>query len=52
LRDIDVLRLLAQVRGVSERKTVDLGIYTDVVRPGRVSVGDVVRPLQAGESAA
>jgi uncharacterized protein YcbX len=50
LRDVDVLRLLADVRGVSERKTVDLGIYCDVVRVGRVAVGDVVRPLAAGES--
>jgi uncharacterized protein YcbX len=52
VRDIDVLRLLAEVRGVSERKTVDLGVYTDVTRPGRVAVGDVVRPLAADESAA
>ncbi len=52
LRDIDVLRLLADVRGVSERRTVDFGVYCDVVRPGRVSVGDAVRPLEEGESAA
>ncbi len=52
LRDIDVLRLLAEVRGVTDRRTVDLGIYCDVVRPGRVAVGDIVGPLAEGESAA
>lgn len=52
LRDIDVLRLLAEVRGVSERKTVDLGVYTDVLRPGRIAVGDEVRPIKVDESAA
>jgi len=52
LRDLDVLRLLADVRGVTPRKTVDLGVYCDVVRPGRVAVGDVVRPVAEGESAA
>jgi uncharacterized protein len=51
LRDVDMLRILADVRGVSPRRTVDLGVYCDVVRPGRVAVGDEVRPLQA-ESAA
>jgi uncharacterized protein YcbX len=51
-RDIDVLRLLADVRGVTERKTVDFGIYCDVVRPGRVALGDEVRRLAEGESAA
>lgn len=52
VRDVDVLRLLAQVRGVSERRTVDLGVYCDVVRGGRVAVGDIVRPLEADKSAA
>lgn len=51
LRDIDMLRVIRDVRGVTQRNTVDLGIYCDVVRPGRVAVGDEVRPLEA-ESAA
>jgi uncharacterized protein YcbX len=46
LRDIDMLRVLRDVRGVSPRQTVDLGIYCDVVRPGRVAVGDQVRPAR------
>jgi hypothetical protein len=48
LRDIDVLRLLADVRGVTERRTLDLGVYCDVVRTGRVAIGDEVRPRAAG----
>jgi uncharacterized protein len=51
LRDVDMLRILADVRGVSARQTVDLGVYCEVVRPGRIAVGDEVRRLQA-ESAA
>ena len=51
LRDIDMLRILKDVRGVTERKTVDLGIYCNVVRPGRVAVGDAVRPLDAASEA-
>jgi len=47
LRDLDMLRILADVRGVSARKTVDLGVYCDVVAPGRVAIGDEVRPLEA-----
>lgn len=45
LRDLDVLRLLADVRGVTERRSVDLGIYCSVVQGGRVSVGDPVAPM-------
>ena len=51
LRDLDMLRILADVRGVSPRQTVDLGVYCDVVKPGRVAIGDAVRRLEA-ESAA
>lgn len=45
LRDLDMLRVLREVRGVTERRTVDLGVYCDVVRPGRIAVGDRVAPL-------
>ena len=51
VRDIDMLRILKDVRGVTERKTVDLGIYCTVMRPGRVAVGDEVRPLRAASVA-
>ena len=51
VRDIDMLRILADVRGVTPRKTVDLGLYCTVVRSGRVAVGDEVRSLGAAASA-
>ncbi len=51
LRDLDMLRVLRDVRGVSDRKTVDLGVYCDVVRTGRVTVGDDVRPLEVETAA-
>jgi uncharacterized protein len=51
LRDLDMLRILAEVRGVTARKSVDLGIYCDVVRPGRVALGDEVRSLRAASAA-
>jgi hypothetical protein len=51
LRDLDMLRILKDVRGVSERRTVDLGVYCEVVRPGRVTVGDTVEPLGVASAA-
>ena len=45
LRDLDMLRILKDIRGVTARRTIDLGIYCDVVRTGRVAIGDEVRPL-------
>ena len=51
LRDLDMLRILKDVRGVSERRTVDLGVYCEVVRPGRVAVGDTVEPLGVASAA-
>jgi uncharacterized protein YcbX len=47
LRDLDMLRILRDVRGVTPRQTVNLGIYCDVVRPGRVALGDEVRAVEA-----
>ncbi len=51
LRDLDMLRILSEVRGVTPRKTVDLGIYCDVVRTGRVALGDEVRAVEAASVA-
>ncbi len=51
LRDIDMLRVLRDVRGVTERRTVDLGVYCDVVQPGRVALGDEVKPLRVRSAA-
>ncbi len=43
-RDFDTLREIKAYRGLTERRTVDFGVYADVERPGRVRVGDPVRP--------
>ena len=39
-RDVDALRAMVEAKGVA-----DLGVYCDVVAPGRVSVGDPVEAL-------
>jgi uncharacterized protein YcbX len=48
-RDLDTLRLIRDYRGFTEKRggkrELDFGIYGEVVRPGRVRVGDVVTPL-------
>ena len=44
-RDLDTLRIIRSYRGVRDGKNLDFGIYGEVVRPGRVAVGDSVEPL-------
>ena len=44
-RDLDTLRIIRSYRGVRDGKNLDFGIYGEVVRPGRVAVGDQVEPL-------
>jgi uncharacterized protein YcbX len=44
-RDLDTLRLIKEYRGVSDRNTVDFGVYGTIEQPGRVSVGDPVELL-------
>jgi uncharacterized protein YcbX len=44
-RDLDTLGLIKGYRGLSGRRTIDFGVYADIVRPGVVSVGDTVEPL-------
>jgi len=44
-KDLDTLRLIKDYRGVSDRQTVDFGVYADVVEPGRVRAGDSVELL-------
>lgn len=39
-RDFDTLRVLLATRG-----SIDLGVYGDVVRPGRLQIGDEVAPI-------
>jgi uncharacterized protein len=44
-RDLDTLRVIKDYRGVRGGNHVDFGVYGEVVRPGRVRVGDAVEPL-------
>ena len=43
-RDLDTLGLIKSYRGLSERRTLDFGVYAEIVQPGRVRVGDTVEP--------
>jgi uncharacterized protein len=43
--DLDTLRLIKGYRGVSDRNTIDFGVYGTLVEPGTVRVGDTVEPL-------
>lgn len=40
--DLDTLRLIKDYRGMSERGTIDFGVYAQVVESGHVRVGDEV----------
>jgi MOSC domain-containing protein len=42
--DLDTLRLIKGYRGLSERRTIDFGVYAEIVEAGRVRVGDTVEP--------
>jgi len=43
-RDLDTLRTIIGYRGLREGKKADFGVLGEVVRPGRVRVGDEVAP--------
>jgi uncharacterized protein YcbX len=43
-RDLDTLREIAAYRGKRDGKKIDFGVYAQVVRPGRIRVGDPVEP--------
>jgi uncharacterized protein len=43
-RDLDTLRLIKGYRCLSERRTIDFGVYGEIVEPGTVWVGDTVEP--------
>jgi hypothetical protein len=44
--DVDTLRAIKDYRGFRVGgRTLDLGVYADVERPGRVRLGDPVAPL-------
>jgi uncharacterized protein YcbX len=44
--DLDTLRVLLSYRGLRDGE-VDMGVYGEVLEPGRVRVGDPVEPLPA-----
>ena len=46
-RDWDALAALRGLRGVSDRQTIDFGVFGSVVRAGRVAVGDEVTVMPA-----
>lgn len=43
-RDFPTLHVIRRYRGVREGNVLPFGIYAEVVRPGRVSVGDPIAP--------
>jgi uncharacterized protein YcbX len=47
LRDVDTLRGIISYRGLTEDRKALFGILGEVAVPGRISVGDEVRPLEA-----
>jgi uncharacterized protein len=46
-RDFPTLHVIRQYRGLREGRKLDFGVYADVIRPGRVAVGDSVSPAEA-----
>lgn len=45
-RDLETLRVIGAYRGRGALRTLDFGVYGDVVEPGDVAVGDPVTPLE------
>jgi uncharacterized protein YcbX len=43
--DVDTLRGIRAYRGLRDARYADFGVYADVEQPGRVRVGDPVRPV-------
>jgi uncharacterized protein len=43
-RDFPTLHVIRQYRGLRDGRKLDFGVYADVIRPGRVAVGDPVSP--------
>jgi uncharacterized protein YcbX len=43
--DLDTLRLIKGYRGLSRSRTIDFGVYADIVEPGVVRVGDEIQVL-------
>lgn len=45
VRDHDTLRAIRAIRGRDAGGKLNIGMYAEVVEPGRVAVGDTVRPV-------
>jgi uncharacterized protein len=45
VKDFDTLQAIKGYRGLRGGKSIDFGVYGDVVEPGRIRVGDPVEPL-------
>ena len=43
-RDFPTLHVIRRYRGLRDGRKLDFGVYADVIRPGRVAVGDSVSP--------
>jgi uncharacterized protein len=43
-RDFPTLHVIRQYRGLRDGRKLDFGVYAEVIRPGRVAVGDPVSP--------
>jgi uncharacterized protein YcbX len=46
-RDFPTLHVIKQYRGLRDGRKLDFGVYADVIRPGRIAVGDPVSPVEA-----
>jgi len=44
VKDFDTLKEIKAYRGLREGKSIDFGVYADVVTPGTIRVGDPVEP--------
>lgn len=44
IRDFDTLKAIKAYRGLRNGRSIDFGVYGDVVAPGRIRVGDAVEP--------
>jgi len=49
-RDFPTLHVIKQYRGLRDGRKLDFGVYADVVKPGRVGVGDAITPMESGPS--
>jgi uncharacterized protein YcbX len=51
VRDFDTLRAIIKYRGLTADRKVPFGVLGEVSRPGRVTVGDEVRPIELPDPA-